>query len=92
MGALRNPWLIAAALWSAVLASAAGAIYTKHRSRELFVQLEQLRHARDRLDVTWGQLQAEQSTFTAHAQVEAVAIGRLRMFVPDPARGQPVVP
>ena len=36
-------WMLAIVLWGVVLASSAGAIYAKHRSRELFVELE--RHA-----------------------------------------------
>ena len=36
-------------LWLAVLASAAGAIYVKHRSRELFVELERVNRERDRV-------------------------------------------
>jgi cell division protein FtsL len=92
MSLLRNPWLLVTVLWCAVLASAAGAVYTKHRSRELFVELERLHRERDRLDVTWGQWQTEQSTFSAHAQVEAVATGRLGMTVPDPTKIQLVTP
>jgi len=92
MSVLRHPWLLVGVLWCAVLASAAGVVYTKHRSRELFVQLEKLHRERDQLDMTWGQLQTEQSTFTAHAQVEAVAVGRLRMVAPDPGRIQLVAP
>ena len=79
-------------LWCGVLASAAGAIYTKHRSRELFVQLERLHRDREQLDMTWGQLQTEQSMYTAHAQVEAFATSRLHMVAPDPARIQLVTP
>jgi cell division protein FtsL len=86
MALLRNSWLVMALLWCAVLASAAGVVYTKHRSRELFVQLERLHRERDQLDMTWGQLQTEQSMYSAHAQVEAIAIGRLKMITPDPAR------
>jgi cell division protein FtsL len=92
MAVMRRPWIIAAALWCAVLASAAGAVYTKHRARELFVDLERLYSERDQLDITWGQLQAEQSTYSAHAQVEVIAVGQLRMVTPDPARIQLVNP
>ena len=92
MALLRKPWFMASVLWCAVLASATGAIYTKHRSRELSVQLERLSRTRDQLDITWGQLQAEQSTYSAHAQVEVVAVGQLHMVTPDPARIQLVNP
>lgn len=92
MAVLRKPWLVAAVLWCAVLSSAAGAIYTKHRARELFAELERQYARRDQLDITWGQLQAEQSTLSAHAQVEGVAVERLKMVSPDPARIQLVNP
>ncbi|MEO8315635.1 MAG: cell division protein FtsL [Pseudomonadota bacterium] len=92
MGLTRQSWIVVAVLWCAVLGSAAGAVYTKHRSRELFVELERLHRQRDQLDMTWGLLQTEQSTYTAHALVETVAIQRLGMVVPDPARIQLVAP
>jgi cell division protein FtsL len=88
----RRYWLIAAVLWCAVLGSAAGAIYTKHRARALFVELERSYGARDQLDITWGQWQAEQSTLSAHSQVEAFAVEKLSMVTPDPARIQLVNP
>src|SRR5690349_1474009 len=40
-----------AVLWTAVLLSAAGAIYSKHRARELFVTLERLNRQRDTLEI-----------------------------------------
>jgi cell division protein FtsL len=92
MTLLRNSWFVVTVLWCAVLASAAGTVYTKHRSRELFVQLDRLHRDRDRLDMTWGQLQTEQSMYSAHAKVEAIALGRLNMVSPDPARIQLVAP
>ena len=47
-------------LWLAALGSAAGAVYCKHRSREMFVELERLNARRDNLEIEWGQLQLEQ--------------------------------
>ncbi len=44
-----------------MLLSAAGAVYTRHRAREQFVELERLNRERDQLNVMWGQLQLEQS-------------------------------
>jgi cell division protein FtsL len=71
-------------LWLAVLASAAGAIYCEHRSRELFIQVEALNARRDNLQIEWGQLQLEQSAWSSHAFVERVASTRLHMAIPPP--------
>ena len=71
-----------AVLWTAVLLSAAGAIYSKHRARELFVTMERLNRQRDTLDIEWGQLQLEQSAWSTHAFVERVASTKLRMGTP----------
>jgi cell division protein FtsL len=73
-----------AALWVVALASAAGAIYSKHRARELFVTLERLNNQRDNLEVEWGQLQLEQSAWSTHAFVERVASTKLKMATPPP--------
>jgi cell division protein FtsL len=89
---LRNPWLIIAVLWCLVLASAAGAVYSRHRSRELFVELERLHRERDQLEITWGQLQLEQSAWSSPAFVERVATSRLKMSPPDPLHIQVVTP
>jgi cell division protein FtsL len=70
-------------LWWAVLGSAAGAIYTKYRARELFVELERLNSSRDELDAEWGRLQLEQSAWSTYAFVEKVASERLHMNIPD---------
>ena len=72
------------ALWMLALGSAAGAIYSKHRARELFVTLERLNNQRDTLDVEWGQLQLEQSAWSTHAFVERVASTKLKMASPPP--------
>jgi cell division protein FtsL len=75
--------LVLPLLWCAVLASSAGAVYTKYRARELFVELERLNSARDELDAEWGRLQLEQSAWSAYGFVEHVASERLHMSIPD---------
>ena len=79
-------------LWLGVLGSAAGAIYCKHRARELFVALERLDARRDNLDVEWGQLQLEQSAWSTHAFVERVASTKLRMATPAPQAIEVIAP
>jgi len=71
-------------LWLLALGSAAGAIWAKHRSRELFIELERLNAQRDNLEVEWGRLQLEQSAWSTHAFVENVARARLKMSSPAP--------
>ena len=83
--------LVLPLLWCAVLASSAGAVYTKYRARELFVQLERLNSARDELDAEWGRLQLEQSAWSAYGFVEHVASERLHMSIPD-SRDIEIVP
>ena len=81
-----------AVLWLAALGSAAGAIYCKHRARELFVQLERLNGQRDNLQIQWGQLQLEQSAWSTHAFVERVASTKLHMAMPPPKEIEIIAP
>ena len=94
MRAPSNKLLILAIplLWAAALASAAGAIYSKHRARELFVELERLNVKRDNLEIEWGQLQLEQSAWSTHAFVERVASAKLHMQSPPPAEIELISP
>jgi cell division protein FtsL len=79
-------------LWVAALGSAAGAIYCKHRARELFVELEHLNANRDQLEIEWGQLQLEQSAWSTHAFVERVASAKLHMGMPPPKEIEIIAP
>ena len=79
-------------LWVVALGSAAGAIWCKHRAREMFVQLEALNARRDDLAIEWGQLQLEQSAWSSHAFVERVASTKLHMAMPPPKEIEIVSP
>ncbi len=79
-------------LWAAALASAGGAIYIKHRSRQMFVELERLETRRDNLEIEWGQLQLEQSAWSTHAFVERVASAKLHMAMPPPKEIEIIAP
>ncbi|MBV9343500.1 MAG: cell division protein FtsL [Gammaproteobacteria bacterium] len=79
-------------LWVAALASAAGAVYCKHRTRALFVELESLNARRDNLEIEWGQLQLEQSAWSSPAFVERVANAKLHMALPPPKEIEIVSP
>ncbi|MDQ1345941.1 MAG: cell division protein FtsL, partial [Pseudomonadota bacterium] len=66
-----------------VLGSSLGVIYAKHEARSRFNELQQLTQQRDDLDIEWGQLQLEQSTWATHGRVERVARDDLRMVIPQ---------
>ena len=63
--------------------SAIALVYTKHESRKVFVELEQLTQQRDELNIEWGQLQIEQSTWAQHARIEQVASDDLSLVRPE---------
>ena len=65
--------------------SAIALVYTKHDSRKLFVELEALTQERDELNIEWGQLQIEQSTWAQHARIEKVATDDLALVRPAAA-------
>lgn len=66
-----------------VVLCALGAVNSNHRARRLFVELEaEQKRLRD-LDVEWGQLQLEQSTWAGHARIERVAREKLEMRTPS---------
>ena len=84
--------VVVAVLWVGALGSAAGAIYCKHRARQMFVELEQLNARRDNLEIEWGQLQLEQSSWSTQAFVERVATTKLHMAMPPPKEIEIVAP
>jgi len=83
MSARRQPFLLVFVFAVVCVLSAMALVYTKHESRKLFVELEQLSHERDELNIEWGQLQIEQSTWAQHARIEQVATEDLSLVRPE---------
>ncbi|MCW9025248.1 MAG: cell division protein FtsL [Gammaproteobacteria bacterium] len=71
--------IIVSLLTVAVVFSALGVVYSKHQSRRLFVELNELQQQRDAMNVEWGQLQLEQSTWATHGRIEKTARNKLGM-------------
>jgi cell division protein FtsL len=78
----RGP-LLAGLLLVAIVVSAVAVIYTAHRARELFRELEQARHDENEIQIEWRQLLLERSTLSSHARVEAIAGTELQMATPE---------
>ena len=69
-----------------LLACALALVTSQHRSRALFAELTREQEVAKQIEVEWGQLQLEQSTWAMHARVEKIASGYLQMRVPSPDR------
>ncbi len=74
-----------ALLSAAVFSSALGVVYTQHQARKSFVELQALQGVRDELNIEWGRLQLEQSTWATHGRIEVMAREKLDMMIPPPA-------
>ena len=71
-----------------LLASALATVASTNHARKLFIELENGQSEQKRIEVEWGQLQLEQSTWAKHALVESLASKQLGMKVPDAAHTQ----
>lgn len=69
----------------AVVVCALAVITSQHRARKLFQALEGEQERARQLDVEYGQLQLEMSTWANHPRIEQIARARLRMVMPDAA-------
>ena len=66
-----------------LLVTGVSVVYATFKNRYLLNELQQLRNQRNELQVQWGQLLIEQSTFSLEARVERKAIDELQMKVPE---------
>jgi cell division protein FtsL len=80
------------ALLALLIGCALALVTSQHRARKLYVELQKEQALARQLDVEWGQLQLEQSTWAMHARIEKVAAQALGMRVPQPGRVQMVPP
>ena len=71
--------IVASVLLLAVIASAVAVVRAHHVRRSLFVELDEVDARRDRLQVEWGRLQIEQSTWAASDRIEQVAAQKLNL-------------
>jgi len=75
---------VLATLVLAVVISAVTVVYAQYEIRVLFAKKQSLLGRRDALNVEWGRLQLEQSTWGTQSRVEHVARQKLRMINPAP--------
>ena len=79
-------------LLAILVACALSLVTSQHKARKLYVELQKEEELAKQLDIEWGQLQLEQSTWAMHARIEKIASGQLMMRVPPASRVQNVAP
>ena len=76
--------LLVAVLWVAAVVSALGVVATTQVVRRDVNSLETLRREASQLQVQWGAVLLEQSTWAAYGRVENAAVSELNMMAPTP--------
>lgn len=69
----------------AVVVCALGVVTSQHKARKLFQELEAEQDRAKQLDVEFGQLQLELSTWATPPRIEKIARDRLKMRTPEAA-------
>ncbi len=75
-------------LLAIAIVCALGTVTSQHRARKLFVALEKEQERSKQLEIEFGQLQLEASTWGMHARIEKIASGKLNMRTPPTGRIQ----
>ncbi len=77
--------MLAVAFAVALFVSAVALVYVQHYRRMQFVELRKLERERDAMQVEWGQLKLEQSTWATHERIERLALDKLDLRIPTAA-------
>lgn len=81
------------AMLAGILVVCALALVTsQHNARKLFVELQIQQDQARQLEVEYGQLQLEQSTWAMHSRIEKIAANNLQMRIPPATRVHLVPP
>lgn len=81
---IRAPWVLIVLATLVVALSALAVVYSSFEARRLVAQHQQLLDTKNAMQVEWGQLLLEQSTWGSYNRVEQLAGKRLQMRVPAP--------
>ena len=75
-------------LLAIVLGCSLALVTSQHQARKLYTELEKEQELANQLDIEYGQLQLELSTWATHARIEKVATRDLSLRAPAASRIQ----
>lgn len=81
---MRRGLTLAMTLLLALVVSAIALVYTRHQSRQLFIELQELSRERDALNTQYQSLQLEQGAHAAYNRLEERAPKELGLHAPAP--------
>jgi cell division protein FtsL len=77
-------------LLSILIVCALALVTAQHQARKLYVELQKEQEVAKHIEVEWGQLQLEQSTWAMQSRIEKIAARELRMRIPSASQTQVV--
>lgn len=63
-------------------------VTSQHQARKLVVAIQQEKEKSQQMEVEWGQLRLEHSTWSMPARIENIVTNQLHMQLPDPKQIQ----
>jgi cell division protein FtsL len=70
-------------LLSLLVACALSVVTSQHKARRQFTEWQEEQDKAKQIEVEWGQLQLEQSTWATRSRVERIATQSMQMRLPD---------
>jgi cell division protein FtsL len=70
-------------LLAALIACALAVVTSQHRARKLVIAIQDGKSQAQKMEVEWGQLRLEQSTWSMPSRVEKIVSQQLMMAPPD---------
>lgn len=80
---MSDRWMVITVLLLMVIGTALAVVYARHETRRTFVSLQAAQTTRDEMNIEWGRLQLEQSTWATHVRIDKLAREKLGMKIPS---------
>jgi len=66
----------------ALVVCALSVVTSQHKARKMYIEFQKEKEYAQQMEVEWGQLQLEQSTWATPARIEKIAVQKLKMQLP----------
>ena len=67
-----------------ILISAFAVVYVKDLNRRLFIEYQELQQTHQQIEIDWGKLLLERSTWSTQSRIQRIASEQLQMIAPKP--------